>query len=452
MEKGVDIFRLNFSHGNNNEKAEQMRRIRLLARKHHKVIGVMADLQGPKIRTGLLKNGAMKVVADQKLVLASDMGTELVDAVPVNYKEFASDVTPGESIFIDDGSIELKIEEIKGDKVLCRVLTGGIIQNHKGINLPNTNISTPPLTDKDFIDIDFALENDFDFLALSFVRQASDIKLLKDLLLKKSKEIKVIAKIERPEAVAHFQDILAEADGIMIARGDLGVEMRPEKVPLIQKELIRQCNRARKPVITATQMLESMIGKPIPTRAETSDVANAIIDGTDAVMLSGETAIGLYPAEAVVFLTRIAMEVECTILSAEFCQPSFQSNGQHSTISEAIGQAACQVSQEINARAIVAFTQTGGTAALVSKKRPFAPVFAITPFEKVRRQLTIFFGIQSFLVECTENTEALIAATEKLLLKQEILKDGDTVVITMGSPISSYGTTNLLKVQVLKSE
>ena len=449
MDRGVDIFRFNFSHGNNHEKAEQIECIRFLAEKKNKIIGVLADLQGPKIRTGILKNNELSVIPGQDVILTSNMETEQLDTVPVNYQGLAGDVTPGESIFIDDGSIELQIMEVNGPEVLCKVLTGGTIRNHKGINLPNTNISTSPVTDKDYRDIDFVLAHDFDFLALSFVRHASDIILLRNLLSQKSSFIKVIAKIERPEAVENFQNILTEADGIMIARGDLGVEMRPEKVPLIQKELIRRCNKARKPVITATQMLESMIEKSMPTRAETSDVANAILDGTDAVMLSGETAVGKYPAEAVAVLTRIALEVESKKISNDSCKPLFQYNNKQSTTPEAIGRAACQVAHEIRAGAIIAFTRTGSTAALVSKKRPITPIFAITPFERVQRQLTIFYGIRSLLVEIAENTESLIAATEKLLLDQRILEKGNAVVITMGSPVSSPGTTNLVKVHEL---
>lgn len=453
LDRGVDIFRFNFSHGSNQEKAEQTIRIRQLAAKSNATVGLLADLQGPKIRTGLLKNNQRVVTAGQDLVLSAAEDSTQLDAVPVNYPYLANDVRPGEHIFIDDGSIELEIVEIKAPDILCRVLTGGTIQNHKGINLPNTNISTSPLTDKDYSDIDFILRHDFDFLALSFVRQASDIILLQELLSRKSATIKIIAKIERPEAVANFTEIMAKADGIMIARGDLGVEMRPEKVPLIQKELIIQCNEARKPVITATQMLESMVNKPIPTRAETSDVANAILDGTDAVMLSGETAVGKYPAAAVSVLIRIAQEVESrTTLSSRCLQLMQLQAEQASTIQEAISQAAFRVSHEIDAEAIITFTQTGSTAALVSKKRPFTPIWAITPSEKVRRQLTIFYGIRSLLVEITENTEALVSATEKLLLQQNILTMGDIVVIIMGSPLSSQGTTNLLKVHELGGE
>jgi pyruvate kinase len=449
LDNGVDIFRFNFSHGDNDEKADQIERIRRLAKQKKKTIGLLADLQGPKIRTGVLKNNELSVVSGQIVTLTSDPTPEQIASVPVTYQRLANDVTPGELIYIDDGSIELKIVEVKGSEVLCRVVTGGIIRNHKGINLPNTNISTSPLTDKDYIDIDFAHANDVDFLALSFVRRSSDVALLKHYLSQKASFMLVIAKIERPEAVENFQDILAEADGIMIARGDLGVEMRPEKVPLIQKELINQCNRSRKPVVTATQMLESMIEKPMPTRAETSDVANAIIDGTDAVMLSGETAVGKYPTQAVAVLSRIALEVEGKILAGENCNQFIRVADKYSTIPEAIGQAACMVSHEINAKAIIAFTQTGSTAALVSKKRPTTSVYAITPFEKVQRQLTLFYGVRSLLVEHTEDTESLVAATEKLLLDQGVLKKGDTVVIILGSPVSSSGMTNLLKVHTL---
>jgi pyruvate kinase len=324
-----------------------------------------------------------------------------------------------------------------------------MLKDRKGINLPGVKVSAPALTEKDREDLEFCIREKLDYIALSFVRNASDIMELKELLARKNANILVIAKIEKPEAVDNFDEILEASDGIMVARGDLGVEINPEKVPLIQKRIIRRCNEAGKPVITATQMLESMVSNPRPTRAETSDVANAILDGTDAVMLSAETASGKYPVEAVSVMVHVSRDVESDPqLKSQVFHPISDAHD-FPRLSEAIGQAACLVAEGVGAAAILAFTQTGRTAALVAKHRPSLPIFAVTPSQTVRRRLALYAGVRSIRVDHEGDTEAQIRSVEDAVLSAGVLKKGDVVVITMGSPLSDPGTTNLMKVHCL---
>jgi pyruvate kinase len=329
------------------------------------------------------------------------------------------------------------------------VEVGGTLRDHKGINLPGSQVSAPAVTEKDKEDLLFCIRSRVDFLGQSFIRRVEDVRQMRSLMAAQDASIPIIAKIEKPQALEDFDAILMEVDGVMVARGDLGVEMNPEKVPLIQKRIIHSCNKAGKPVITATQMLESMIHKPRPTRAETSDVANAIIDGSDAVMLSGETAVGRYVIEAVKMMGRVADDVEKDpILRERIFQPStFEENG--GTLSEVIAAAACEVAENVAAAAILAFTQTGSTAALVAKYRPGLPVFAVTTSAEVERRLILFSGVRSLRVDTHGDTETQIASLEKAVLDAGVLHKGDIVVITMGSPVSAAGTTNLIKVQRL---
>jgi len=325
-------------------------------------------------------------------------------------------------------------------------VVGGLLKDRKGINLPGVKVSAPSMTDKDLTDFEFCLEQNLDYVALSFVRSADDILQLKNLLLERKADLKVIAKIEKPEAVADFAEILEASDGIMVARGDLGVEIDPEKVPLIQKSIIRQCNQVGKPVITATQMLESMVNSPRPTRAETSDVANAILDGSDAVMLSAETASGAYPREAVAMMVRVAHDVEADPeLGKQVFHTVLEDRG-YRHLPEAIGQSACHVARNVGASAILAFTQTGSTAALVAKFRPRIPIYAVTPSQEVRRRLALYAGVRSIRVDIEGDTETQIRSVEAAAMVAGVVKKGDVVVITMGSPVSDPGTTNLLKI------
>ncbi len=449
LSAGVDVFRLNFSHGEVAQKIEWIETIRELSREQKRAVSILGDLQGPKIRTGLMRNGAQPLEVGQ-IVSITTAEVEGADGlIPTIYQALPQDVVPGDQILLDDGQLELEVLGVADGQVRCKVKVGGILKDRKGINLPGVKVSAPALTEKDLQDLQFCIEQHVDWLALSFVRTADEVYHLKDLIYQQQSPLKVIAKIEKPEAVENFDEILTAADGIMVARGDLGVEVPSEKVPLIQKMIIRKCNAQGKPVITATQMLESMIQNPRPTRAETSDVANAILDGTDAVMLSGETAAGLHPQEAVQVMDRVARDVEADLLlrSHRF-EPIAAVNGYHN-LAEAIGQAACRAAESVNAAAILAFTQTGSTAALVAKYRPALPILAVTPTTLVRRQLALYGGVRSLKVPIQGSTEAQIASVEAAVLESGLLKKGDVVVITMGSPMSTPGTTNLLKVHRL---
>lgn len=451
MEAGADVFRLNFSHGQHDVLAETVATIRELSRNRKRAVAILGDLQGPKIRTGMMRGDSMMLTNGQDVVITTDDVLGGDGIIPTVYRELPNDVSPGDRILLDDGLLELQVDRIAGSEVHCRVLVGGELKNRKGMNLPGIAVSAPALTEKDRVDLDFCLEQGLDYLALSFVRSAADVVELKTLLGEKQTKIQVIAKIEKPEAVDNFAEILEVSDGIMVARGDLGVEINPEKVPLIQKHIIRQCNLAGKPVITATQMLESMVGSPRPTRAETSDVANAILDGTDAVMLSAETAAGKYPCEAVAMMVKVAEDVERDAqLKEQFFHPLKEVEGSQS-LTEAIGQAACRVAENVGAVAILAFTQTGSTAALVAKYRPQVPVYAVTPTLAVRRRMALYAGVRSIRVDIEGDTEAQIRSVDAAVCEAGVLNKGDIVVITMGSPLSDPGTTNLLKVHQLDS-
>jgi pyruvate kinase len=448
IENGVNVFRLNFSHGTQEQKAEWIATIRELSREVNRAVSIMGDLQGPKIRCGLMKDGGQMLVAGQLVVVTTRDLLGADGLIPTTYRNLPQDVRSGDQILLDDGNLELKVIEIDGEDVRCEVVIGGLLKDRKGINLPGVNVSAPALTEKDLTDLAFCIDQNLDWVALSFVRHADEIYDLKRRLYERKSLMGIIAKIEKPEAVENFNEILEASDGIMVARGDLGVEIQPERVPLIQKRIIHKCNVRGKPVITATQMLESMISNPRPTRAETSDVANAILDGTDAVMLSGETASGDYPFEAVAVMDRVARDVEADVMLQR--SPATPEKAvEHRRQPEAIGRAACQIADTVGASAILAFTQTGGTAALVAKFRPSVPVLAVTPTQHVRRRMALFGGVHSLRVDIEGTTEAQIQSVETAVLAEGGLKRGDTVVITMGSPVSAPGTTNLIKVHRL---
>lgn len=449
MEAGADVFRLNFSHGDQNSKSVLIRRIRELSRRRQRAVAILGDLQGPKIRTGMMEGGALKLVSGEEVTITTRELKGTGRLIPTTFRELPRDVRNGDRILLDDGLLELVVLEVSAEDVRCRVVVGGVLKDRKGINLPGTAVSAPALTTKDRADLDFCLREGVDWVALSFVRSVTDVLELKDLIHRQKSELQVIAKIEKPQAVEDFDAILEAADGIMVARGDLGVEMSPEKVPLIQKMIIRKCNVAGKPVITATQMLESMIEHPRPTRAETSDVANAILDGADAVMLSAETASGKYPVEAVSLMVRVARDVEGDPVLKEKVFHPIPEVGGYRRLSEAISQAACRVAENVGAAAILAFTQTGSTAAMVAKYRPALPIYAVTPSQAVRRRLALYAGVRSLRVDIEGDTEAQIRSVEEAVLAATNLKKGDVVVITMGSPVSAPGATNLMKVHRL---
>lgn len=449
MAAGADVFRLNFSHGSWQNKTDIIRRIRQISKKRQRAVAILGDLQGPKIRTGMMAGGSMQLVAGEKVTITTRQVEGAGHLIPTTYQQLPGDVCPGNRILLDDGLLELEVLDTDKDEVRCRVIVGGMLKDRKGINLPGVKVSAPALTEKDIEDLDFCIGAEVDYIALSFVRSAAEVVDLKTRLATAKANIKLIAKIEKPEAVDNFEAILAASDGIMVARGDLGVEIQPEKVPLIQKSIIRKCNEAGKPVITATQMLESMVTNPRPTRAETSDVANAILDGTDAVMLSAETASGKYPVEAIELMVRVAADVEGDPqLQTQRFRPISAAKG-YRELPEAIGQAACRTAEAVEATAILAFTQTGSTAALVAKYRPNLPVYAVTPTQEVRRRMALYRGVRSIRVDIEGDTEAQISSVEKVVLDSGELDKGDVVVITMGSPVSDPGTTNLMKVHRL---
>lgn len=449
LKAGVDVFRLNFSHGDLQQKEVWIKQIREISAEQQKVVAILGDLQGPKIRTGVMRGGSQELVAGQEVIIttADIEGTD--GLIPTNYQALPQDVVPGDQILLDDGQLELEVLRTEAEQVHCRVKYGGELKDRKGINLPGVQVSAPAMTEKDLADLDFAISQKLDWVALSFVRTAEEVNRLQQRLTERKSTIRVIAKIEKPEAVDNFAAILDVTDGVMVARGDLGVEVPSEQVPLIQKMIIRECNQQGKPVITATQMLESMIAHPRPTRAETSDVANAILDGTDAVMLSGETAAGLYPVEAVRVMDRVAWDIEShpDLKVSRFVAPAAELLKQN--LPNAIGLAACQVAETVGAAAILAFTQTGSTVALVAKYRPSLPIIAVTPNQQVRRYLAVYRGVSSLQVDIQGSTEEQILSVEGAVLKSGLLEGGEVVVITMGSPISAPGTTNLLKIHQL---
>lgn len=444
MQAGVDIFRLNFSHGDNSEKHKLIANIREVSARMGRDVGILADLQGPKIRTGKMKDDAMPLVkGDEVTITTADILGEN-GMIPTIYRELPRDVHSGSRILLDDGLLELKVMSVRGEEVQCQVITGGILKNNKGINLPGVKVSAPSLTEKDRSDLFFCLGESVDFIALSFVRTAEDVEELKRIISASGRQVPIVAKIEKPEALRNFDKILKVADAIMVARGDLGVEVQAEKVPVYQKKIIEACNRAGKPVITATQMLDSMVKNPRPTRAETSDVANAIIDGTDAVMLSAETASGDYPLESVETMAKVAYEVETT----GFMRRHEHTNDHSRGISQAVAESACRAAAALNAKAIVVFTQSGSTAGLISYFRPSTPIIAFTNSAEIRKRLTLFWGVYCTEVGIMENTDQQIFEVEKILLSKGFRK-GDLIVITMGVPIETRGSTNLMKVHTL---
>lgn len=451
MEAGADIFRLNFSHGDHPGKTKIIKRIRGLSQQRRRAVAIIGDLQGPKIRIGKLENDEIRLSAGQELLLSTNDLTGNQQCIPVRFAELAREVHKGQRILLDDGLIELEVLDTLGEEVRCKVRSGGLLKSRKGVNLPDTLLSLPAFTEQDRKDIDFAIAADLDYLALSFVRTAADVQALKKYLASLEADLPIIAKIEKPQAVADFAAILEVADGIMVARGDLGVEIGPEQVPLIQKQIIRQCRETGKPVITATQMLESMVSQPRPTRAEASDVANAILDGSDAIMLSAETAVGKFPLEAVAFMDRMAQRVENDPPLRNSVFNLYPSGNGSCNLSDAIGEAACRTAANIEAAAILAFTQTGATATRLARYRPANPIYAITPSRKVRRRLTLYAGVRSLQVEFQGDTEAQIRSLEKAVLEAGVLNRGDLVIITMGSPLAAQGTTNLMKAHRLSN-
>jgi pyruvate kinase len=446
---GMNVARLNFSHGSYDDHAKRLQELRAIADKLKLPLTILQDLQGPKIRVGDLPGGGIQLAINQLVTLVPLSGqpnSETKDTsvtIAIDYPYVAEEAKPGTPVLLDDGLMELTVEAVEGAAVQCRVVTGGVLKSHKGVNFPTLNLRLPSLTDKDRQDLDFGVQQGVDIISLSFVRSADDIRELKQLLAAKNSKIPVLAKLEKPQAIANLEAIVNESDAIMVARGDLGVEMSPEKVPLIQKTIIRLCNQKGVPVITATQMLDSMIHNPRPTRAEASDVANAIIDGTDAVMLSGESAVGKYPVESVQMLARIAADVESEIEYTNYPPPEIDDP-------HAIGEALNTINHVLDLQCIVTLTETGHTARLAAAERPSAPVIAITANPSIYRQLNLVWGVRPVLMEHLNGPiELLFQQIECCLLERRFAAPGDKVLLMGGLPLRQAGSTNFLKLHTV---
>lgn len=437
---GVDVARLNMSHGAAVDHRRRARQLQLAARARQRTVGLLADLQGPRFRVGRLEGGTMVLrEGDSVDLLAGRVRCE-PGRIPVAYASLAADVKRGDPILMDDGKIELVVRGKRDRTVRCEVLRGGVLSDSKGINLPGSDLSAPALTPKDRRDLELAVEIGADWLAISFVRRATDIEQARRLLKKAGSSMPIMAKIERPEAITNLDEILAAADGVLVARGDLGVELPPERVPILQKQIIEAANRLGKPVMTATQMLESMRHNARPTRAEASDVANAVLDGSGCLLLTAETAVGQYPVEAVAMMARIIAEAEASGRTHLAALPE----GDRS-LTLATCLAGCQAAARVAARRIVVFTTSGFSARQTARFRPETPILAYTPSPAVCRRLSVYWGVETRRLPARQTIEVLMEALDHALLGEGVAKRGETVVVLSGSPIGRSGTTNLMK-------
>jgi len=441
LSAGMDVARLNFSHGTHEEHAQSMAILRDAAMAMKKPIAILADLQGPKIRTGALAGGGDVLLrAGQRFVIT--ISKILGDSTRVNttFLPMPLEVKRGDRILLSDGLIELRVENTTHREVICQVANGGLLGEHKGINLPGVPLHVPALTEKDREDLRFVLAQEADYIAVSFVRRPEDVVMAKTLVKRSGRDTPIIAKLEKPEAIENLDEILKVADGVMVARGDLGVEMRPERVPVVQKNIIARAREFRRPVITATQMLESMTQNPRPTRAEASDVANAIFDGSDAVMLSAETATGKWPAEAVDMMARIIEEAEASI--HEFPRPA---STERLKVPETIAELVCHASRELHMKLIAVFTHSGFTARLVSRYRPLVPIVAFSPEAHTRRRMALFWGVTPRSIVDIKKIDALPGIAERRLMEERLVRKGDVIGIVAGTPLGVRGTTNFMK-------
>ncbi|ARU59724.1 pyruvate kinase [Tumebacillus avium] len=449
MQNGLDVARLNFSHGTYDEHAARIQNIRRAAKETGKYVAIMLDIKGPKIRTGLVKNGAVELHNDAALILTTEQIAEGDEhRISISYEGLPEDVQAGSILRIDDGLIGLVVEKVEGTEIHCRVTNGGMLKNRKGINAPGVKLRIPSVTEKDIADIKFGIEQGVDIIAASFVRKASDVLDVRRILEEANVHKDIISKIEAEEALDKIDEILAVTDGVMVARGDLGVEIPTEEVPLVQKMLIQKCNALGKPVITATQMLDSMERNPRPTRAEASDVANAIFDGTDAIMLSGETAAGKYPAEAVATMAQIAKRAEEALINN--LVPSRRNVAEaEANVTDAMSLAVSTIADDLNAKAIVTATSSGHTAKKVSKHRPTTPIIAVTDNVEVARRLMLSWGVYPVVSRTAKTTDEILAISIQGALDSSYVQHGDLIVITAGVPVGQPGTTNLLKVHTI---
>ena len=449
MRLGMDVARLNFSHGTHEEHAQNIERLRRVAKEEKRTICILQDLQGPKIRTGRMKGGVPVILGTGSRVTITPRdiaGTSTV--IPTTFQGLAREVAAGARILLNDGLIELRVIRARGEDVECEVINGGPLGEHKGINLPGVALSIPALTDKDRADLEFGLKHGVDLLAISFVRSGADVRQVKKIIADHGSDLPVIAKLEKPQGIERLEEILEASDGVMVARGDLGVEMPPEKVPVIQKHVIRRAAEWRKPVITATQMLESMVENPRPTRAEASDVANAIFDGSDAVMLSAETANGLYPREAVSMMARIVVEAEGN--TGDFT-PRRRREKHSITVAQAICESISHAAEDLRMGAIAVFTETGNTARMISKYRPKAAIYAFSQMLPVCNRMNLFWGVTPVHTAQARSAEEMVKTAERELLREGRIHVGDVLGVVAGTQMAS-GSTNFMRLHSVEDE
>jgi pyruvate kinase len=451
LEAGMDVARLNFSHGSHEQHAENIAKLRAASLKVRKAVGILGDLQGPKIRTGRFITGSTELKEGGEFRITTDESVKGTDEiVSTTYPHLAADVNPGDRILLDDGLLELRVLETdKKQLIRTKVIHGGILKNNKGINLPGVAVRADALTPKDKEDLIFGIKNGVDFIALSFVRQPSDLDMARSAMAEAGRTVPIVAKLEKPEAIARLDAILDKTEAVMVARGDLGVEIPPEEVPSVQKDIIRRCNIRGLPVIVATQMLNSMIDNPRPTRAEASDVANAVFDGADAVMLSGETASGKFPIESVQMMERIVLAAESTVRAQGLLQLPTTPVGLPSHFPDVIAASACYAARQAGASLIAAFTLSGVTARLLAHYRPSVPIVAFSPNQEVRRRLALLWGVVPRVLEPIQDTEAMVRRVEEELLARGLARKGDRVVIVFGAPVGQPGKINSLRLHTI---
>jgi pyruvate kinase len=447
VKAGVNVFRLNFSHGSHEDKLKIIEHIRNINKNEPYNIAILGDLQGPKLRVGEIEGGSMLIEPGDILTFTNEKVVGNKERIYVSYPNLHADVKVGNTIMVDDGKLEVKVVEISRNKdVKVQVSMGGILSSKKGINLPDTKVSLPALTEKDLVDLEFIIEQQLDWVALSFVRSVKDIIILRNKLQEKKSKSKIIAKIEKPEALTNIRDIIVESDGIMIARGDLGVELPVEQVPLIQKQIIRKCIHRAKPVIVATQMMESMIDRIKPNRSEITDVANAVLEGADAVMLSGETATGQHPALVVETMRKIIMEVERTDYRYNLEDELIPQPHSPSFLSDAICYNACKLARDVNADALIGMTQSGYTAFMLSSYRPKSPLYIFSKERTLINQLSLSWGVRAFFYDEEDSIDDIILDQSAILKERGFVSSGSIVVNTGSIPVHSHLPTNLLKI------
>jgi len=441
VEAGMDVARLNFSHGTHEEHAAVIRAIREGETEWGRPVTIIQDLQGPKVRLGNFIGGRAMLMTGELFTLTAEPVLGTSERASLDHPQLIAALKPGDQLWMDDGTIQLTVERVDVDTAVCRVTAGGVVSDHKGVAFPGLPLPISCLTDKDREDLRFGIAHDVDYVAVSFVRSAADIQEVRKFLLDRGASVPIVAKLERAEVVANLPGILALVDAVMVARGDLGVEVPLEEVPIIQRDVIHQARLAKVPVIVATQMLESMVTYLRPTRAEVSDVATAIFEGADAIMLSAETASGQHPVEAVEVMSRVAARIERELPRTALPAPRPEAYG----FSEAVAEAACRAAEVLRAKVIVAFTQSGFSARLISSERPHVPVVALTPFTEIQRRLGLYWGVRARLVRKVDTTDEMLQEVESTLLEDGTVRNGDVLVIISGGPMWVTGTTNLLK-------